>query len=268
MTLGRAIRERRLELGLTQEALAQLIGDGVRQAEVSRLESNRVTLPRRRRLERIAHALGLSITELLTRSGWAEPTPSSDEPSNGRDPEVLDLRRGSRARFARAAQIARESSDDLTNRSLDSFTRVPTPLPSSTLYSGHRPGPDGEAPTDRRVHAKWLDGSLAANVVSFVSDSLLADGPDTLQVDDFAAPCAVPQDYAAGPIAHVIDRLTAATLEAASIQRNVAAKHHPDDQTAIELRALEQNLKEIGAILRNLHDQQVGTDSDNSRSDS
>lgn len=70
-TLGDMIRARRAELGLTQEALARRIGDGVCQADVPRLERGRVTLPRRRRLERIAAALELSPGELLAHSGWS-----------------------------------------------------------------------------------------------------------------------------------------------------------------------------------------------------
>jgi transcriptional regulator with XRE-family HTH domain len=69
-TLGQIIRTRRQELGLTQEELAARIGGGVRQAEVSRLESDRITLPRRQRLERIASALNVTIGELLAGAGW------------------------------------------------------------------------------------------------------------------------------------------------------------------------------------------------------
>lgn len=69
-TLGKFIRRRREELGLTQEALAELVGDGVRQAEISRLENDRIVLPRRQRLEQIADALDVPIGVLLARSGW------------------------------------------------------------------------------------------------------------------------------------------------------------------------------------------------------
>ncbi len=80
-TLGAFIRRRRTELGLTQEALAEMIGGGVRQAEISRLEHDRVTLPRRQRLEQIAAALDVPLGELLVRSGW---TGADDiEPANG-----------------------------------------------------------------------------------------------------------------------------------------------------------------------------------------
>jgi len=66
-TLGRFIRRRRIELGMTQEQMAFLIGETVRQSEVSRLENDRITLPRRERLERIAEVLGVPVGELLVR---------------------------------------------------------------------------------------------------------------------------------------------------------------------------------------------------------
>ena len=70
-TLGSLIRQRRHELGLTQEQLAERVGHGVRQAEISRLERDRIALPRRARLEQIARALELPVGVLLARSGWA-----------------------------------------------------------------------------------------------------------------------------------------------------------------------------------------------------
>jgi transcriptional regulator with XRE-family HTH domain len=69
-SLGAAIRTRRTELGLTQEQLAHCIGGGIKQAEISRLESGQIALPRRARLERISVALDISLGELLARSGW------------------------------------------------------------------------------------------------------------------------------------------------------------------------------------------------------
>lgn len=71
-SLGHFIRRRRLELGLTQEELAERIGETVRQAEVSRLENDRIALPRRARMVAIAGALEVSLGELLLRSGWME----------------------------------------------------------------------------------------------------------------------------------------------------------------------------------------------------
>jgi transcriptional regulator with XRE-family HTH domain len=82
-TLGEVIRARREALGLTQEELALRIGDAVRQAEVSRLEHDRIVLPRRDRLERIATALDLPLGVLLASSGWvgaAQAFPPQHEP--------------------------------------------------------------------------------------------------------------------------------------------------------------------------------------------
>jgi transcriptional regulator with XRE-family HTH domain len=69
-SLGAFIRRRRQELGLTQEQLADQIGDNTRQADISRLENDRVSLPRRARLDAIASALQVSPGEMLARSGW------------------------------------------------------------------------------------------------------------------------------------------------------------------------------------------------------
>jgi transcriptional regulator with XRE-family HTH domain len=69
-SLGTFIRERRQDLGLTQEELAARVGPTMRQAEISRLEQGRIALPRRERLEAIAAALEVSLGELLVRTGW------------------------------------------------------------------------------------------------------------------------------------------------------------------------------------------------------
>ena len=69
-SLGKAIHERRIELGLTQEALAERIGDGVRQSDVSRLERNLIQLPRPQRLRASARALDMEAGELLSAAGW------------------------------------------------------------------------------------------------------------------------------------------------------------------------------------------------------
>ena len=69
-SLGTFIRDRRNELGLTQEEVAERIGPSTQQSDVSRLERGGVALPRRERLEAIAAALDVSLGELLVRSGW------------------------------------------------------------------------------------------------------------------------------------------------------------------------------------------------------
>lgn len=71
-SLGTFIRERRHALGLTQDELAERIGGRIGQAEVSRLENDRIALPRRGRMMAIATALEVSLGELLVRTGWMD----------------------------------------------------------------------------------------------------------------------------------------------------------------------------------------------------
>jgi len=82
-TLGQYIAERRSALGLTQEQLAERVGEGVRQSEISRLEHDRVLLPRRLRMEQIAQALDVPVGVLLLKSGWTGAEGISDGPGSG-----------------------------------------------------------------------------------------------------------------------------------------------------------------------------------------
>ena len=70
--LGKYVRERRQDIGLTQEELAARIGGTATQAEISRLERGSVAFPRRSRLEALAVALEVSLGALLVNSGWLE----------------------------------------------------------------------------------------------------------------------------------------------------------------------------------------------------
>lgn len=74
-SLGQVVRQRRLELGLSQEAFAELLGPGVRQSEISRLERGQVTMPRPQRLHRMAQVLEMPVGELLLLTSWANPAP-------------------------------------------------------------------------------------------------------------------------------------------------------------------------------------------------
>jgi transcriptional regulator with XRE-family HTH domain len=69
-SFGQVIRERRIELGFTQEQLAERIGENVRQSDVSRMERDYISLPRRDRLEALAVALDVTPGYLLMHSGW------------------------------------------------------------------------------------------------------------------------------------------------------------------------------------------------------
>jgi transcriptional regulator with XRE-family HTH domain len=66
------IRERRQDLGLTQEQLGERVGDGVRQSEISRLEKGTVSMPHPDRLIALARALDVPFGELLLRTGLIE----------------------------------------------------------------------------------------------------------------------------------------------------------------------------------------------------
>lgn len=83
-SLGEAIRLRRLDLGMSQEELAERIGPDVRQSDVSRLERGKIVFPRLERLNQIASALGISTGALLVEAGWF-----SDEESTPTQPPVI-----------------------------------------------------------------------------------------------------------------------------------------------------------------------------------
>ena len=146
--LGAVIKARRIELGWTQEELAERISDEdeyVRQSEISRIENGKIALPRRERLERIARALDLPLGELLARSGWAGAEPHFQPPADSRTgldapppvveasrPDIVVRSRGdtrnydpaAMAAFRRALAAMREQSDRLQrNRNVASVVQ-------------------------------------------------------------------------------------------------------------------------------------------------
>lgn len=74
-TLGAVIRERRRDLGMSQEVLARRVSElttsNMRQSDISRLERSGAALPRQQRLEGWAQALEVPLGDLLACSGWA-----------------------------------------------------------------------------------------------------------------------------------------------------------------------------------------------------
>jgi transcriptional regulator with XRE-family HTH domain len=66
--LGRLIRQRRKEMGMTQQALAWYAG--LTPANLSRLESGRCGVPRLQTLARCAKALHLDLGDLLRAAGF------------------------------------------------------------------------------------------------------------------------------------------------------------------------------------------------------
>jgi len=89
-SLGDAIRIRRLELGLSQEELAERIAPDVRQSDVSRLERGKILFPRIERLNQIAAALGMSIGALLIEAGWFTDDESAQLAHSARGESGID----------------------------------------------------------------------------------------------------------------------------------------------------------------------------------
>jgi transcriptional regulator with XRE-family HTH domain len=70
-TFGDAIRQRRYELGMTQEQLAERTGDCLRQLDVKRLELGLILMPHWKWFERLAEALEWSVTDLMRAAGFS-----------------------------------------------------------------------------------------------------------------------------------------------------------------------------------------------------
>lgn len=171
-TFGHIIRQRRTELGLTQEELAERVGESVRQSDISRMERDYISLPRRERLEALANALDVTPGYLLMHSGWAanvEPihvdTPEADGNPPGTSPDS-DARnametskpagsnriRTRRVRSRNSTRLHRASQDVLAaNREL---TRA-----IEALTAVNQPGRNGstDASGNGKPHAEELD---------------------------------------------------------------------------------------------------------------
>jgi transcriptional regulator with XRE-family HTH domain len=91
-TLGQLIRDRHRQKGITQKEFANLLGERVRQAEISRLEDDLVRQPYADRLHRIAAVLGLPVGKLLMLNSWANPElkPGGSGRGFSMDPTVYD----------------------------------------------------------------------------------------------------------------------------------------------------------------------------------
>jgi transcriptional regulator with XRE-family HTH domain len=79
-TLGQLIRDRRRQEGMSQEAFAKLLGEGVRQSDESHLESGFVRQPRPDRLQQIATVLDLPVGKLLMLTPGGNPELNSVGP--------------------------------------------------------------------------------------------------------------------------------------------------------------------------------------------
>jgi transcriptional regulator with XRE-family HTH domain len=94
--IGNFVRERRQDLNLSQEQLAERVGGSYSQSDISRLERGHIELPRLGTMVSLAASLEVPVGDLLIASGWFteghfisthEPAAASAQPSL---PTVLD----------------------------------------------------------------------------------------------------------------------------------------------------------------------------------
>lgn len=113
--LGAVLRDLREELGFTIEELADAAG--LSAGYLSKIENNRVPLPRRRSLEALADLLGVRVEVLL---GKSEGVPAEVVRAYRESPAafVALARMTRREREAFARKASRESVDQLKKRLL------------------------------------------------------------------------------------------------------------------------------------------------------
>ena len=70
--IGHFVRERRQDLGLSQEQVAERMGGSYGQSDISRIERGHIELPRVGTLIRLGSALDVPVGDLLIASGWFE----------------------------------------------------------------------------------------------------------------------------------------------------------------------------------------------------
>lgn len=120
MTVGKIIRERRIEMGLTQDALASLIG--ITQNHVARIERGAVENPRRETLIKFQEALGFDLTEYM-------PPPETEERAQSRylSYHMVEYRKRtgrSRADIAKEIGISHHTYQQIETQRLEPTPRV------------------------------------------------------------------------------------------------------------------------------------------------
>ena len=120
MTVGKIIREKRIEMGLTQDALASLIG--ITQNHVARIERGAVENPRRETLIKFQEALGFDLTEYM-------PPPETEERAQARylSYHMVEYRKRtgrSRADIAKEIGITHHTYQQIETQRLEPTPRV------------------------------------------------------------------------------------------------------------------------------------------------
>ena len=120
MTVGKIIREKRIEMGLTQDALASLIG--ITQNHVARIERGAVENPRRETLIKFQEALGFDLSEYM-------PPPETEERAQARylSHHMVEYRKRtgrSRADIAKGIGISHHTYQQIETQRLEPTPRV------------------------------------------------------------------------------------------------------------------------------------------------
>lgn len=118
--IGNYVRERRQDLGLSQEQLAERVGGTYGQSDISRIERGHIELPRLATMVSLAASLEVPVGDLLIASGWfneghfTSMSQSSGDSSNTRlelvlaeiESELAEIRELERQAELRASRLS------------------------------------------------------------------------------------------------------------------------------------------------------------------
>ena len=120
MTVGKIIREKRIEAGLSQDKLADIIG--VSQSHIAAIERGAIKAPRRETLIKFQEALGFDLTEYM-------PPPETEERAQARylSHHMIEYRKRtgrSRADIAKEIGITHHTYQQIETQRLEPTPRV------------------------------------------------------------------------------------------------------------------------------------------------
>ena len=120
MTVGKIIREKRIEAGLSQDKLADIIG--VSQSHIAAIERGAIKAPRRETLIKFQEALGFDLTEYM-------PPPETEERAQARylSHHMIEYRKRtgrSRAEIAKEIGISHHTYQQIETQKLAPTERV------------------------------------------------------------------------------------------------------------------------------------------------
>lgn len=120
MTVGKIIRDKRIEAGLSQDKLADIIG--VSQSHIAAIERGAIKTPRRETLIKFQEALGFDLTEYM-------PPPETEDRAQARylSHHMIEYRKRtgrSRADIAKEIGISRHTYQQIETQRLEPTQRV------------------------------------------------------------------------------------------------------------------------------------------------